>query len=136
MDRRHRRSVTELLARFVAAFKRGIEGELAAMRASAEAYEIPLVRGEDLGALRYAFELGAQERLLPGTVCSLKTGQRVTVERVDEGRVVLQATQWIDASEPCSLIVAPWFLYDRLVQALDGVADAKLALTLFGKGEV
>lgn len=134
--RAHRRSVTELLARFVAAFKRGIEGELAAMRASAEAYEVPLVRGEDLGALRYTFELAAPERLLPGTVCSLKTGQRVTIERVDEGRVVIQATQWIDASEPCALIVAPWFLYDRLVQALDGIAAPELALTLFGKGTV
>src|SRR5690348_11634681 len=120
LDRRHRRSVTELLARFVAAFKRGIEGELTAMRASAEAFEIPLARGEDLGALRYAFELGAQERLLPGTVCSLKAvrgEQRVTIERVEERRVVIQATQWIDAGEPCALIVAPWFLYDRLVQA-------------------
>jgi hypothetical protein len=139
LDRLHRRSVTELLARFVAAFKRGIEGELAAMRASAQAFEIPLARGEDLGALRYAFELGAQERLLPGTVCSFKAArgeQRVTVERVEEGRVVIQATQWIDASEPCALIVAPWFLYDRLVQALDGIAAPELALTLFGKGAV
>jgi hypothetical protein len=129
--------VTELLARFVAAFKRGIEGELAAMRASAEAFEIPLVRGEDLGALRFAFELGAHERLVPGTVCSLKTPrgeQRVTIERVEEGRVVIVATQGIDASEPCALIVAPWFLYDRLVQALDGIATPELALTLFGKG--
>jgi len=39
----------ELLARFVAAFKRGIEGELAAMHESADAFEIALARGEDLG---------------------------------------------------------------------------------------
>jgi superfamily I DNA and/or RNA helicase len=49
---------------------------------------------------------------------------------------VIQATQWIDAGEPCALIIAPWFLYDRLVQALDGIAAPELALTLFGKGEV
>jgi hypothetical protein len=131
--------VTELVARFVAAFKRGIEGELAAMRESTEAYEIALGRGEDLGALRYAFEVPAGERLVPGTVCSLKAArgeQRVTIERVEEGRAVIQATQWIDVGEPCALIVAPWFLYDRLVQALDGVATPDLALTLFGKGSV
>jgi len=38
----------DLLARFVAAFKRGIEGELAAMHDSAEAFEIPLSGGDDL----------------------------------------------------------------------------------------
>src|SRR5438046_2444172 len=32
--------MTELVAKFVAAFKRGIEGEVAAMRDSAEAFEI------------------------------------------------------------------------------------------------
>ena len=48
--------MAELLARFVSAFRRGIEGELAAMHASAKAFEIPLTRGEDLGTLRYSFE--------------------------------------------------------------------------------
>jgi hypothetical protein len=61
--------VAELLARFISAFKRGIEGELAAMRASAAAYEVPLTGGQDLGALRYSFE--TSERLMPGTVCVL-----------------------------------------------------------------
>ena len=37
-------------------------------------------------------------------------------------------------AEPCALVVAPWFLYDRLVQALDDDRGApSLALTLFGK---
>ena len=37
--------MSELLARFVAAFKRGIEGEVAAMQASSNAFEITLTRG-------------------------------------------------------------------------------------------
>ena len=128
--------MSELLARFVSAFKRGIEGELAAMHAAAEAFEIPLVRGEDLGTLRYSFEPAAPDKLVPGTVCSLKTPggeQRVTIERVDDGRITIAATQWIDTTAACALVVAPWFLYDRLLQALDAIDVPSLALTLFGK---
>jgi hypothetical protein len=130
----------ELLARFVAAFKRGIEGELAAMHASAEAFEIPLARGEDLGTLRYAFEVAPTERIAPGSVCVLRAGhadQRATIERCGDGRVVVLATSTIDLAEPAVLVVAPWFLYDRLLQALDELAvdrhHVELALKLFGK---
>jgi hypothetical protein len=128
--------MAELLARFVSAFKRGIEGELRAMRDSAEAFEIPLVRGEDLGTLRYSFAVSTADKLAAGTVCSLKTprgDQRVTIERVDDDRITLAATQWIDTATACALVVAPWFLYDRLLQALDEVESAPLALTLFAK---
>ncbi len=131
----HRVAVTELLARFVTAFKRGIEGELAAMKASSSAFEIPLARGEDLGTLRYRFE-STGDRLTPGTVCSLKTptgDQRVTIEHLESDHVTLLATQSIDTTAACALIVAPWFLYDRLLQSLDGIEAAPLALTLFGK---
>ena len=135
--------MTELLARFVAAFKRGLDGEVAAMQASTAAVEVPLARGDDLGGLRYAFDAGgAADRLVAGTACTLRTARgelRVTIERVDEVRVTLAAAQPIDVTTPPhTLVLAPWFLYDRLQQALDelhvdrhGVA---LALTLFGKG--
>jgi hypothetical protein len=124
------------LARFVSAFRRGIEGELAAMRASTEAFEIPLTRGEELGAQRYRFEVSTPDKLLPGTLCSLKTprgDQRVTIERIDDDdHITIAATQHIDLAAGCALIVAPWFLYDRLLGALDEVQDAPLSLTLFG----
>jgi hypothetical protein len=134
--RLHRRCVDALLARFVSAFKRGIEGELEAMHAASDAFEIPLTSGEDLSALRYSFALASGERLVPGTVCSLKTthgDQRVTIERVDDGRLTLVATVPIDTSASCALVVAPWFLYDRLLQALDEITTPSLAMTLFGK---
>lgn len=131
----------DLLDRFVAAFKRGIEGELSAMHASAEAFDVRLERGEDLGSLRYRFALGAGDRLMPGTVCSLRSAhgeQRVTIERVVDGQVTLLATAPVDvAALPLALVVAPWFLYDRLLQALDELAvdthGVGLALRMFGK---
>jgi hypothetical protein len=134
--RLHRPGVDALLPRFVSAFKRGIEGELEAMHAASEAFEIPLARGEDLGTLRYTFELSSAERLVAGTVCSLKTpqgDQRITIERVDDGRITIVATVPIDTAGACALVVAPWFLYDRLVQALDQIDSSPLGLTLFGK---
>jgi hypothetical protein len=122
--------VTDLLARFVSAFKTGIEGELAASRASAEAFEIPLVRGEDLGGLRYGFE--TSERVTVGSAGFIER-TRVVVERVSERHVVLRADGALDVSRPCALVVAPWFLYERLVEALDRIEAAPLAMTLFGK---
>src|SRR4051794_12493741 len=109
--------MTDLLARFVSAFRRGIEGELAAMRASTEPFEIALERGEDLGALRYSFALTTTDRVDAGAVCVLKTSrgeQRITIERIDEGRITITAAQAIDTSDACALVVAPWFLYERL----------------------
>jgi hypothetical protein len=128
--------VVELLAKFVSAFKRGIDGELAAMRESAETFELALVRGEDLGGLRYSFELAQPERLAAGSVAILKSSrgeQRVVIERVADDRVALEAEQSIDVAQACALVVAPWFLYDRLIAALDEIRAAPLALTLFGK---
>ena len=106
------------------------------MRSSSQSFEIPLARGEDLGALRYSFEVASADRLAPGTVCALKTArgeQRVAIERVADGRITLGASQAIDVNASCALVVAPWFLYERLLQALDGIAAAPLAMTLFGK---
>ncbi len=131
-----------LLARFVVAFKRGIEREVAAMRTSSEAFELVLTRGEDLGSQRYGFDLPeATERLTAGSEGALRTArgeQRVLVERCDDLRITVLAEQPIDLSAlPITLLVAPWFLYERLVQALEDVAVERhavpLALTLFGK---
>ena len=132
--------MSEQLARFVTAFKRGIEGEVAAMQASSEASEIRLARGDELGALRYSFDAVASDKLAPGTACTLRTPrgeQRATIERIGDGRITLAASLPIDATAPCTLVLAPWFLYDRLIQALDALHVERhgvaLALTLFGK---
>ena len=135
--------MTELLARFVGAFKRGIEGEVAAMQASAAVHELVLSAGEDLGALRYGFAIASTDQLAAGTAGTLRTprgDQRVTIERVGDGRIVVAAAQAIDAATaPITLGLAPWFLYDSLLHALDSIDVERhgvaLALALFGKGE-
>jgi hypothetical protein len=141
-DRRVSSPDAALLSRFVAAFKRGLEREVAAMRTSSETFEVALAGGEQLDARRYAFELAeASDRLAAGSECSLRSPrgeQRVTIERCDELRLIVSSEAVIDlAARPLALVVAPWFLYDRLVQALDEL-DAErhpvsLALALFGK---
>jgi AAA domain len=132
----------DLLARFVSAFKRGIDGELAAMRASSNAFELALSHGDELGALHYSFQLAQPtDSLAPGTICVLRTArgeQRITIERIDDLRITLAATQPLDVTAaPIALLVAPWFLYDRLLQALDELDverhGVELALRLFGK---
>jgi hypothetical protein len=131
-----------LLARFVSAFRRGIDREVAAMRTSSETFELALARGEELGGPRYGFELPeASDKLVAGGECTLRTARgelRVTVERCEDLRLTVSSEQPIDlTAQPITLIVAPWFLYERLLGAL-GELDVErhavaLALTLFGK---
>jgi len=132
----------ELLGRFVSAFKRGIEREVAAMRTSAAAFEITLTRGEELGTLRYGFAFPeASEQLAAGSEGSLRTQRgelRVTIERCEDLRITVTSDQPIDLDAvPITLVVAPWFLYERLVQALGDLDvdrhSVSRALTLFGK---
>lgn len=132
----------QLLGKFVTAFKRGIEREVAAMHTSSDAFELTLAGGEDLGSLRYGFELPeASDKLVAGGECSLRTPRgerRVTIERCDDLRITVTSDQPIDLdARPITLAVAPWFLYERLVQALDELEvdrhAVSLALALFGK---
>src|SRR5436853_5480706 len=86
----HTCHVVERIARFVSAFKRGIDGEVRAMRDSSAAFEIPLTGGEDLGALRYSFALARTDRVAPGTMAALRSPrdeQRVAIERVADDRI-------------------------------------------------
>jgi hypothetical protein len=132
----------ELLAKFVSAFQRGIEREIAALRTSSEAFEVALSGGEDLGEQRYSFALAEpSDRLAAGSQCTLRTARgevRVAIERSDDARIALAAEQPVDVTaRPFALVVAPWFLYDRLVQALGEISVDRhavgLALALFGK---
>ncbi|HEU0036931.1 MAG TPA: AAA domain-containing protein [Kofleriaceae bacterium] len=133
-----------LLAKFVAAFERGIAGEVEAMRASAQTFEIPLGDAADLGTGRYRFTLAAAQALAVGSVGVLRTRggeQTATVEGIDhrDGTrgVTLAVSQPIAAGEDATLVVAPWFLYERLTQALARIGVERhsvgLAMTLFGK---
>jgi hypothetical protein len=136
------------LARFVAAFRRGIQEEMAAMRSQEDTFEISLTDGADLGEsharhiFRYRLQSGnAADRLSVGTSCTLRTGtseQVVVIDEIDDGHVSFSAQQHVDArASPAALLVAPWFLYERLISALEGLdaerASLACALALFGK---
>lgn len=132
----------QLLARFVSAFKRGLDREIAAMSGVAETFEYTLANGEDVGSLRYGFDVAdAGGKLAVGGECSLRTSRgelRVTIDRVDERRITVASHQPIDlAALPITLVVAPWFIYERLLGALDDLDlerySVPLALTVFGK---
>ncbi len=130
--------MSELLSKFVAAFKRGIEGEIKAVQHASTTSEVALANGEDLGALRYAFEV-TSDKLTPGTACTLRAAhseQRVTIEKIAGPRITIVASQPLDLAVPATLMLAPWFLYERMLQALDGLGDDHAvtnALALFGK---
>lgn len=134
-------ATSALVARFVTAFKRGIEGEVAALQASSPVAEAALSRGEALGGGRYAFDVLAREALVAGTACTLQTPrgvQRATLEHVDGSRITIATAPPIDlAATPITLGLAPWFLYERMMQALEAIDGAShhvdSALMMFGK---
>jgi len=139
MDASHE-TTPALLARFVTAFKRGIEGEVAALQASSPVAEAALSRGESLGAERYAFDVLARETLVANAACTLRTPrgmQPATIELVEGTRITLSTATPIDlAATPITLNLAPWFLYERMVQALESIGEThhvESALMLFGK---
>ena len=105
------------------------------MRASAEAFDIPLTHGEDLGALRYSFATDRAARAGHGVRAedAARRAARDDRARRRRPRHVDSPCRRSMPTAPCALVVAPWFLYERLAAALDEIREAPLALTLFGK---
>jgi hypothetical protein len=137
----------DTLARFVAAFRRGIQDEMAAMQGQADTFEIALADGADMGErgarhlFRYRLQGGNADRVSAGISCTLRSGpgeQAVLIEEIEEDHVMFSAQQRIDPkASPATLLVAPWFLYERLISALEGLDTEQYsigcALALFGK---
>lgn len=136
-----------LLARFVSTFRRAIRGEMEAMRARLGPFEVVLGEGELLDAegdrARYRYGLpSVSDKLMVGIECSLRTGGRealVTVERLGGGSVILRGGRAIELGATATLVVYPWFLYEKLERALEGLSpqtsEVERALSLFGRGE-
>jgi hypothetical protein len=138
----------DMLARFVAAFRRGIQDEMAAMQSQADSFEVALADGADLGesrgrhVTRYRIQgSGGADRLSAGTSCTLRAGpgeHAVAIEELEDDHVVVSADQRIDPrASPVVLVTAPRFLYERLISALERLDPARHAiegaLALFGK---
>lgn len=140
-----------MLARFVAAFERGVRVEMTALRARLGTFEVTVTGGRALTEdstdkrFRYSFELAApNEKLGSGVECTLRVDPGewlVTIEDVDDARVTLATSRPVEPEQRAGvLVIYPWFLYERLLTALADLSapDARIerALALFGKGEV
>lgn len=139
---------TSLLQRFVDTFHKGIDAEVSSMRERLGPFDIPLAnprRGgdpDDVDAEIYAFDLlSADERLVPQLECSLKhdSGEiQATIVAVDAREVTVRVIREIKLDRIYTLVIYPWFLYERLKEALTGLStsskhNAESALRLFGK---
>lgn len=139
-----------LAARFVDTFRRAIDREMVALREQRGPFEIPLLRSEHLASdeaereHHYRFELArAESKLAAGAECSLRAQRReslVTVERIEGTQIYLRASQRLPQDESTVLVVYPWYLYERLKEALARVNTeefcVELGLALFGKADV
>ncbi|MDD9947497.1 MAG: AAA domain-containing protein [Myxococcales bacterium] len=136
-----------MLVRFVTAFRRGIRGEMEAMRQRLGPFEVMLGTGEASsepdGTTRYEVALPTHsDKLIVGAECTLRSGGRevvVTVEALIAGMVTLRGERAIELGTRTILVFYPWFLYEKLDRALECLSPqtfyVERALSLFGKGE-
>ena len=145
-----------MLERFIEIFKKAVLVEMDAMRDRLGPFEVALSRGRLLEAASsgeaspgedsflFGFHIAqANDKLALGIDCSLVAGSGdhlVTVIRVDKEEIVLRCAQAIDLeADPMNLVIYPWFLYERLLIALQSLLESEsfhvdTAVALFGKG--
>ena len=140
-----------LLKKFVDTFQKAISTEMEAMRRRLGPFEAPLGSGKALSFNRdepgkfYTFQiLKPNEKLTPQVECTLRYDQGevlVTIVEINQAELTLRTERTITLNEgDYTLVIYPWFLYERLQDALVSLIDAddffvSNALLLFGKGE-
>ncbi len=139
-----------MLTRFIDSFKKAVSMEMDAMRARMGPFEVPLGQGGQLddpdenGRRLYQFKvLQANDKLTLGGECSLITGNGgehlVEITGIDKDQIVVRCDREIDFDAgPVTLVIYPWFLYEKLKAALQLLIDGDsfrtdTALELFGK---
>jgi hypothetical protein len=138
----------DLLASFVSHFKKAIGHEMDAMRERRGSFEIALTdgrrnaidppeRGES-----YTFRaLSLDEKLVGGVECTLRAPgaeRLVRVEHIDGDEVTVWSEYPFTLDDGRAvLVIYPWFLYERLLKALEEIEPYRFAveraMTLFGK---
>lgn len=131
----------EILESFLRAFERAIAAEMTAMREQLGPFEIEIeggreVQGAEAGAPgRHAAVyrlLGSDEKLVAGSECTLRLpGSERLVTLAALGRdasgaptVTLAADRPLHpTSERATLVIYPWFLYEKLRASLAEIAD-------------
>ena len=137
-----------MLEQFVDSFKKAVSMEMDAMRARMGPFEVPLGGGDEHeqgdGVHIYGFTvLQPNDKLILGAECSLVTGNGsehlVEIASIERDQIVVRCDREIDYSAgPLSLVIYPWFLYEKLNATLQSLIDADgfhtdTALELFGK---
>ena len=135
------------LSRFIGAFEKAIRLEMEAMRRRLGSFEVVLQSGmkKTIGDEYhfYTFDILANnEKLMPGIECELRWkggAALIQITEVTGGRLELKSRSAINLSfPPLSIVIYPWFLYERLIKALqdlgqDGSFYVQSSLRAFGK---
>jgi len=147
-----------LLERFIHSFQKAIRAEMEAMRSRLGPFEVPLASALQPEAVEstppssdaedsrflYSFTLSLpNDKVVAGIECSLR-GEReehlVTVLQIDAQEVHLSCPEkLLFPTDSFTLVVYPWFLYEKLLLALDDLVQNRSsyciesALALFGK---
>jgi Ni2+-binding GTPase involved in maturation of urease and hydrogenase len=138
-----------LLHKFIASFQKAIRVEMDAMRQRMGPFEVPLADGKHVESrqdekwrfVRFRIAKPNEKLALQAeyTLRSEKSETLVTITELSKNEVVLRIDREIDLrSRPFTLIIYPWFLYERLQQALENLEQSEdlfvtHALMLFGK---
>jgi hypothetical protein len=136
------------LKQFTEAFIRAVGIEMDEMKNRLGSFEIPLVAGRKQGREDrvYLFSLQApSDKLFPGIECELRHpsgSYLVTVTEIADTSVCVESRDPISLlSTPYTLVIYPWFLYERLIGALESLTEStnhfvESAFRAFGRGVV
>lgn len=143
--------LSDLRDRFLSTFRRALQTEIGAVRERSGPATVPVtaltevVPGGDGREWAYRLTLRTRgSKLLPDQECRLRLGGAetcVTLVTVTPDEVTVRSATALPAwtSDAC-LVVYPWFIYERLGQALEALADTdprrlRPAFTAFGCGQ-
>ena len=131
---------------FLRAFDRAVRLEMDAMRERLGSFEVALEHGRSVESgtrYRYAFRLRERnDRLLAGMECTFRSPegeQLVSVIEASGAEVLLESDRALPTgAAPLSLVIYPWFLYERLLATLREIPERddyqpERALRAFGK---
>lgn len=146
---RHANMNRALLDRFVDSFQKAVDVEMEAMRKRMGPFEAPLAHPRVLDSdndgpgQHYQFRvLQPNDKLVLQAECTLMASAQetlVTITGMDGDEIVLQCDRQLDLSaESYTLVIYPWFLYEKLKTALHSLLDSErynvdTALALFGQ---
>ena len=135
------------LSQFTEAFLRAVQIEMAEMKNRLGSFEVPLSSGRKHGPDHtYQFTLQAtSDKLFSGIECELRhtSGSHlVTITEITDRTVCVESRSPISIlATPYTLVIYPWFLYERLIDALESLGEStshhvESAFRAFGRGEV